>query len=103
MNLADLLANGLLEREGVTERRSRFGHEVAYYHHGREFLHLHGRREADIRVGRAAIRRKQDELAGRRGVRLRAGSSSDWVIVALERREDVEFALELADFAIAGK
>ena len=102
MNLADQLANGLLERDGVAERRSRFGHEVAFYHQGREFLHLHGAREADIRLGRAALRQRRGELAGHRSVRLREGGSSDWVIVALRQQEDVELALELAAIATAG-
>jgi hypothetical protein len=95
MTPAERLANALLEREGVEERRSRFGHEVAFYRGGREFLHLHGDREADIRLGSDRIRERRDELESRPGVRLRESSSSDWVIVALEREEDVAFVLEL--------
>jgi hypothetical protein len=97
MNLADRLANSLLRREGVEERRSRFGHEVAYYRGGQEFLHLHGEREADVRLGRDRIRERRDELEGRPGVRLRESGTSDWVIVALEREEDVSFVLSLVD------
>jgi hypothetical protein len=97
MTLAEGLASALLEREGVEERRSRFGHEVAFYRGGREFLHLHGDEEADVRLGLDRIRERWDELAGRAGVRIRKGGSSDWVIVALGRDEDVEFVLDLVD------
>jgi hypothetical protein len=97
MSLADRLAGALLERAGVEERRSRFGHEVAFYRGGREFLHLHGKREADVRLGRDRIREGHDDLALRPGVRLRESGSSDWVIVALQRDEDVEFVLSLVD------
>ena len=102
VTFADRLANSLLEREGVTERRSRFGHEAAFYSGGREFLHLHGRREADIRLGRERIRERRETLEARPGVRLRESRSSDWVIVALRHDEDVDFVLALAAEAIAG-
>ena len=97
MTLADRLANALLQREGVEERRSRFGHEIAFYRGGDEILHLHGSREADVRLGRVRIGERRGELDARAGVRLRASASSDWVIVALERDEDVDFVLELVD------
>jgi hypothetical protein len=100
MRIADRLADALLEREGVTERRSRFGHEIAFYRAGREFLHLHGSREADVRLGRERIRERREALAARSGVRLRESPSSDWVIVALRREEDAEFVLALADEAM---
>jgi Luciferase len=96
MNLADRLANALLEIEGVEERRSRFGHEIAFYRDDREFLHLHGEREADVRLGRDRIGERRAELEARTGVRLRDSRSSDWVIVALARDEDVDFVLGLA-------
>jgi Family of unknown function (DUF5519) len=102
MSLADRLASALLEREGVTERRSRFGHKVAFYRGGREFLHLHRDREADVRLGRDRIRERHDELGARPGVRLRESGSSDWVIVALEQEEDVDFVLGLVDDLLAG-
>jgi hypothetical protein len=101
MTFANRLANALLEREGVEERRSRFGHELAFYRGGRELLHLHGTREVDVRLGRARIQQQREVLEARRGVRLRESRSSDWVIVALEREEDVDFVLELADAASA--
>jgi hypothetical protein len=102
MTLMDRLANALLEREGVEERRSRFGHKVAFYRGGREFLHLHRAQEADIRLGRERIRERRADLQEQPGVRLRESPSSDWVIVALEREEDVDFVLELADDAMRG-
>ena len=95
MSLADRLADALLELEGVEERRSRFGHEVAFYRGGHELLHLHGTREADVRLGRARIEGRREELEARGGVQLRDSRSSDWVIVALRQEEDVEFVLEL--------
>jgi hypothetical protein len=101
MTLANRLAKALLEREGVEERRSRFGHELAFYCRGRELLHLHGTREVDVRLGRERIHQQRELLEARRGVRLRESRSSDWVIVALEREEDVDFVLELADAASA--
>ncbi len=101
MKLADRLTNALLEREGVEERRSRFGHEVAFYRSGRELLHLHGVREVDVRLGRERIQERRGMLEAHPGVRLRDSRSSDWVIVALERKEDVDFVLELVDAASA--
>jgi Family of unknown function (DUF5519) len=97
MTLAERLASALLEREGFEERRSRFGHEVAFYRGGREILHLHGEREADVQLGSDRIRTRRDELAARPGVRLRESRSSDWVTVALESQEDVAFVLALVD------
>jgi hypothetical protein len=102
MSLTERLASSLLEREGVEERRSRFGHEVAFYRAGRELLHLHGEREADVRLGRDRIRERRAELEQRPGVRLRASRSSDWVIVELQRDEDVDFVLGLVDDSLAG-
>jgi hypothetical protein len=96
MSLAERLASSLLEREGVEERRSRFGHETAFYRGGREFLHFHGDHAVDVRLGLARIR-ERPELETRPGVRVRVSGSSDWVVVALERQEDAEFVLELVD------
>lgn len=90
----DLLARQLLERNGVEERRSRFGHEVAFFYEGREFLHLHGTKEADIRLGQAAVEELRERLSTDSRVRLRDGSS-DWVVVNLSRPADVELVLEL--------
>ncbi len=95
----DLLARQLLEREGVEERRSRFGHEVAFFHEGHEFLHLHGATEADVRLGRAAIDELRARLVADKRIRLRAGGS-DWVVVRLSRPEDVDFVLELVSRAL---
>jgi hypothetical protein len=103
MSLADRLADALLELEGVEERRSRFGHEVAFYRGGNELLHLHGAREADVRLGRDRIAARREELEARGGVRLRDSRSSDWVIVELRREEDVAFVLDLVAAAFGGQ
>jgi hypothetical protein len=102
-SLADRLANALLAIEGVEERRSRFGHEVAFYRGGRELLHLHGTREADVRLGHDRIGERRAELEARGGVRLRDSRSSDWVIVELRREEDVTNVLDLVAAAFGGQ
>jgi hypothetical protein len=99
MDLVDRLASALLEREGVEEGRSRFGHEVAFRFRGLEFLHLHGEDEVDVRLGRAAIRSERARLTADPRVRL-PEVPSDWVTVPLERPADVEVVLALADRAI---
>jgi Luciferase len=101
MDLAERVASLLLEREGVEERRSRFGHETAFYRGGLEFLHFHGEHAVDVRLGLDRIRERRVELETRPGVRVRESGSSDWVVVALEREEDAEFVLELVDELLA--
>ena len=97
MTPADDLAADLRSRFGVEEMRSRFGHEVAFRHGGMEFLHLHGTREADVRLGRERIAAERERLVAHPGVRLRETGSSDWVIVPLRSTEDVDFVRELVD------
>jgi hypothetical protein len=93
MDVTDGLASGLLSLPGVEEGTSRFGSMTAFFVSGREFAHLHRNGEIDLRLTRALIAARLDELTDERRVSMRR--SSEWITVSYSSNTDVAFALEL--------
>jgi hypothetical protein len=92
------LERRILGLSGVEKGKSRFGPRAAYRIEGREFVHLHGPRELDLRLTRAAIRELRETLRGDPRVGFRSGPS-DWVSIAVAEARDVEFAFALVEEA----
>jgi hypothetical protein len=84
---------------GVTVRKSKFrGHGAALWLGKFEVAHCHND-QADIRLTRQVVRDLGDELRADARIDLRR-SGSDWILVRLRRRADVDRAIELVRRAI---
>jgi hypothetical protein len=79
---------------GVEETRSRWGDVPAFRIDGREFFHAGSDGLLDIRLTRSLIRELDDERL------LYRPGSSDWIWLKVESRDDIPFALELAQRAL---
>jgi hypothetical protein len=91
--LDDFMARGARLRD-VTVRQSKFrGHTTALWLGTREIGHCHNG-QADIRLTREVVRELGVELRSDARIDLRR-SGSDWILVRLRRKADVDRALEL--------
>jgi hypothetical protein len=78
---------------GVTRGTSRWSDRVAYSVAGREFVHLHGPTEVDIRLTTQIQSQHRKRLRGDARVGFRRNRSG-WITFSLRSAEDAEAALE---------
>ena len=78
--MSERLAAGLCRIEGVVEGESSFKDGPAFWAGGKEIAHFEGAHAIDLRLTRAQIRARRDELRADARVVLRS-ASSDWLTV----------------------
>ncbi|SNT48945.1 hypothetical protein SAMN05421812_107157 [Asanoa hainanensis] len=93
------LRDALAGLDGVVEARSAFKDETAYWVNGKEIAHFEGERAIDIRLTRAGIRDRRQELRADPRVRLRP-TASDWLTVEFAAADE-EFVVALVEAAAA--
>lgn len=101
--LTSELWRALAEVDGFAEGASIFSDDDrnrAYFVNGTEVAHLHERDELELRLTRKVISANRPRLKPDTRVDLRR-SGSDWIELQVSRREDIAFALELAEMAAA--
>ncbi len=98
--MSESLAAGLCRIEGVVEGESSFKDGPAFWAGGKEIAHFEGAHAIDLRLTRAQIRARRDELRADARVVLRSGSS-DWLTVEFRTPADEAFVLGLAEIAAA--
>ena len=97
MSLQKKLAGAILETPSVTEKKSRFSSNVAFFIGTREFAHFHSANAIHIRLTKSTIRKL--ELKAQDDTRLKLSSSSDWVEFTFRRASDLDRAVELVHAA----
>jgi hypothetical protein len=98
--MSERLAAGLCRIEGVVEGESSFKDGPAFWAGGKEIAHFEGAHAIDLRLTRAQIRARRDELRADPRVVLRS-ASSDWLTVEFRTPADEAFVLMLAEIAAA--
>jgi hypothetical protein len=98
--MSERLAAGLCRIEGVVEGESSFKDGPAFWAGGKEIAHFEGAHAIDLRLTRAQIRARRDELRADARVVLRS-ASSDWLTVEFRTPADEAFVLMLAEIAVA--
>jgi hypothetical protein len=96
-SMSDLPAK-LAGIDGVDVSESVFKAGLGYWVNGKEIAHVESDTVIDIRLTRAAIRRRRAELRADGRVRMRPGSS-DWVAVETHGPHDEAFVLQLVEIA----
>jgi Luciferase len=85
----------------VQRSASAFGDEDAYWVNGKEVLHFDAPDVVDVRLTRAEIRIRRQELREDSRVQLRRSSSADWIEVRFATAADVDFVVQLAEVSAA--
>ncbi len=85
----------------VQRSASAFGAEDAYWVNGKEVLHFDAPDVVDVRLTRAEIRMRRQELRDDSRVQLRRSSSADWIEVRFATAADVDFVVQLAEVSAA--
>jgi hypothetical protein len=93
MTLRKELTELILQMRGVTEKKSRWSDNLAFYIGSKEFAHFHSSNVIDIRLTKRVIRELDLKNQTDRRVQLR--SSSDWIEFSFRRSTDIARALEL--------
>jgi hypothetical protein len=89
----------LLRIEGVVESDGVFGDGPAFWVNGTQIAYFDGDSVLDLRLTRPVIGAQRDRLLAA-GIRRRS-KSSDWVMLPIESKAQIAFALELAAMAAA--
>jgi hypothetical protein len=97
----DHLWADLVRADGVHEARSSFADRLALWVDGTEVAHWDEHETLDIRLTRAVIRARRQELRADPRVRLRRSSSADWLEIGVRSPGHQAFALELLQVAMA--
>jgi hypothetical protein len=87
------------QADGVAVGEGAFAPGPALWLGTREVAHVHGGCTLEVRLTKAEIRRRRDELAADGRVTLRA-SASDWVELTVESADDREWAANVVLAAI---
>lgn len=87
------------ETDGAAAGEGAFGPGPALWVGKREVAHFDDERTLDVRLTRAEIRRRRDELKADDRVALRR-HSSDWLELTLESGDDVEWAARVVLAAV---
>jgi hypothetical protein len=95
----DQLCNRIRVLEAVSEARSQFGHDVAFWVGRTEVAHIEGGDVFEVRLTKAVIREMREVLGAHEAVELRRGPS-DWLEVVVRTRAEADFALSLLVRAI---
>src|ERR1700754_2526543 len=98
-SMSESLRDALARLRGVAEAQSAFKDDTAYWVNGKEIAHVEGDRAIDIRLTKAGIRDRRQELRADPRVRLRP-SASDWLTVEFDAADE-EFVVSLVEAAAA--
>ena len=97
--LAQSLSERILELDGVSQGKSRFGGGRAFFYNGKkEFCHFHHAGEVDVRIGLKEISKLKDMIEGTDRFHHRS-KSSQWLEIQFDRQEELEQVLEFVEVA----
>jgi hypothetical protein len=92
------LARRLSALGGVAESESMFGNGTGYWVNGKEVAHFEADAVIEVRLTKAVIRDRRDQLKGDPRIHLRP-SGADWVTVRFDSRRDLAFVVDLVQIA----
>lgn len=98
MNLKSELQARILNNGEIELRKSRFSDVEAFFVGTREIAHFHDKKEIDVRVTKAMIKKMGFLKSNDSRVHVRS-ASSDWVEVKFSKESDLNFILEIVDIA----
>jgi Family of unknown function (DUF5519) len=84
---------------GLTPRKSRYGHGLAFYVGRREVVHFHGDERMDVRLTAGVIQRRRRE-GGFDDRVTPEGGAPNWVKVRVSGARDAALAVGLAEEAV---